>query len=227
MTPCGKEWICDVKPAPGMATCGYRTRNENRVFCGQWQKHWSSLVVRETFLDVTCSLFYLMAQKVCGIRRASHIFKKSGSRYNHTLSIYVLYRHSFATNVSNYFSKTVLVIIKVLEHRFVNTDDVFKLIPELTPLEQQLKHLTHVQICFVVIDVPNVYLVLKECWQGCPFNTLNPGGALCSGKGLFDAKPLPKSIQSYQHIEAETKWLPISWRHFQMHFLEWKYINFD
>ena len=28
------------------------------------------------------------------------------------------------------------------------------------------------------------------------------------------------------HIEAETKWLPITW-HFQMHFLEWKYINFN
>ena len=28
------------------------------------------------------------------------------------------------------------------------------------------------------------------------------------------------------HIEAETKRLPISW-HFQIHFLEWKYMNFD
>ena len=28
------------------------------------------------------------------------------------------------------------------------------------------------------------------------------------------------------HIEAETKWLPFSWRHFQMYFLEWKHINF-
>ena len=28
------------------------------------------------------------------------------------------------------------------------------------------------------------------------------------------------------HIEDETKWPPISW-HFQMHFLEWKSINFD
>ena len=26
-----------------------------------------------------------------------------------------------------------------------------------------------------------------------------------------------------QHIEAETKWPPISWRQFQMHFSEWKY----
>ena len=30
-----------------------------------------------------------------------------------------------------------------------------------------------------------------------------------------------------QHIEAETKWQPISWRYFQMHFLEWKYTNFS
>ena len=29
------------------------------------------------------------------------------------------------------------------------------------------------------------------------------------------------------HIEAETKWPPISWRHFQMHFVEWNYGNFD
>ena len=29
------------------------------------------------------------------------------------------------------------------------------------------------------------------------------------------------------HIEAETKWPPFSRRHFQMHFLEWKCMNFD
>ena len=29
------------------------------------------------------------------------------------------------------------------------------------------------------------------------------------------------------HIEARTKWLPYSRRHFQMDFLEWKCINFD
>ena len=29
------------------------------------------------------------------------------------------------------------------------------------------------------------------------------------------------------HIEAETKWPPISWRQFQMHFLQWEYINLD
>ena len=30
-----------------------------------------------------------------------------------------------------------------------------------------------------------------------------------------------------QHTEAETKWPPFFRRHFQMHFLEWKCINFD
>ena len=30
-----------------------------------------------------------------------------------------------------------------------------------------------------------------------------------------------------QHIEAETRWLPFSGRHFQMHFLERKYMNLD
>ena len=31
----------------------------------------------------------------------------------------------------------------------------------------------------------------------------------------------------YKHIEAETKWLTFSRWHFQMHFLEWKCMNFD
>ena len=30
----------------------------------------------------------------------------------------------------------------------------------------------------------------------------------------------------HYHIEAETKWPPFSRQHFQMHFLEWKYVNF-
>ena len=25
-----------------------------------------------------------------------------------------------------------------------------------------------------------------------------------------------------KHIEAEAKWPPISWRHFQIHYIEWK-----
>ena len=29
------------------------------------------------------------------------------------------------------------------------------------------------------------------------------------------------------HIEAETKWPTFSRRHFQMHFLQWKYLNFE
>ena len=29
-----------------------------------------------------------------------------------------------------------------------------------------------------------------------------------------------------QHIEAETNWTPFRRQHFQMHFLEWKYMNF-
>ena len=28
------------------------------------------------------------------------------------------------------------------------------------------------------------------------------------------------------HIEAETKWPPFGRGHFQMHFLEWKHLNF-
>ena len=28
-------------------------------------------------------------------------------------------------------------------------------------------------------------------------------------------------------LTKRTKWTPISWRQFQMHFLEWKYINFN
>ena len=33
--------------------------------------------------------------------------------------------------------------------------------------------------------------------------------------------------QDYKHIEAETEWPPFTRRHFQMHFLEWKCMNFD
>ena len=34
-------------------------------------------------------------------------------------------------------------------------------------------------------------------------------------------------IHTNQHIEADTRWPPFSWRHFQMHFHEWKCKNFD
>ena len=37
--------------------------------------------------------------------------------------------------------------------------------------------------------------------------------------------PLNKS-EAYKHIEAETKWTPFSRRHFQVHFCEWKCMNF-
>ena len=33
--------------------------------------------------------------------------------------------------------------------------------------------------------------------------------------------------QNGQHIEAETRWPPFSRQHFQMHFLQWKYMNFN
>ena len=52
--------------------------------------------------------------------------------------------------------------------------------------------------------------------QWCP-------NAICTSTvhddGLWDQKPL--------HIEAKTKWPPISWWHFQMRFPEWKYKNFN
>ena len=35
-----------------------------------------------------------------------------------------------------------------------------------------------------------------------------------------------KDLKTVEHIEAETKWLPFSSQHFQMHFLQWKCINF-
>ena len=43
----------------------------------------------------------------------------------------------------------------------------------------------------------------------------------------WKGKTFSESSQINYHIEAETKWPPISWRHFQMHFPELKYINFD
>ena len=33
-------------------------------------------------------------------------------------------------------------------------------------------------------------------------------------------------LQEGINIEAEAKWPQFSWRHFQMQFLEWRYINF-
>ena len=38
-----------------------------------------------------------------------------------------------------------------------------------------------------------------------------------------------KILQHFEcsHIEAKTKWPPILWRHFQMHFSEWEYVNFN
>ena len=36
-----------------------------------------------------------------------------------------------------------------------------------------------------------------------------------------------RSASMSSHIEADTKWLSISWWHFQMYFLECKYIDFD
>ena len=44
---------------------------------------------------------------------------------------------------------------------------------------------------------------------------------LCIRAGTYQAHWL------YQHIEAETKWTPFRRRHVQVHFLEWKYLNFE
>ena len=35
------------------------------------------------------------------------------------------------------------------------------------------------------------------------------------------------SFMLIQHIDAETKWPPISWQYFQIKFLQWKCMNFD
>ena len=43
---------------------------------------------------------------------------------------------------------------------------------------------------------------------------------------LFNNHDEPR-LKSIEHIEAETTWPPFSRRHFQMHFLEWKYMNCD
>ena len=40
------------------------------------------------------------------------------------------------------------------------------------------------------------------------------------------ARPLPYGARSVYHTEAETKWPTFYRRHFQLHFLEWKSLNF-
>ena len=40
------------------------------------------------------------------------------------------------------------------------------------------------------------------------------------GSSKHDKKP-------HLHIEADTRWLPFSWWHIQMDFLELNYMNFD
>ena len=71
-------------------------------------------------------------------------------------------------------------------------------------------------------------------------NGLSPGwhqaiiwtnaGTLLTGPLEINFKIKKKKIHTFsfkKHIEAKTKGLPFSRWHFQMHFLEWKYLNFD
>ena len=51
-----------------------------------------------------------------------------------------------------------------------------------------------------------------------------PGGERCESLTWVDEIELPVIIT---HIEAETKWLTFCRQHFQMHFPEWKCLNFE
>ena len=65
-------------------------------------------------------------------------------------------------------------------------------------------------------------------WPGWWFIQCSPpvGGVVrvCRGSGNILVRYF---FIHYKHIEAEIKWPPFSRRHFQMHFPEWKYMNFD
>ena len=63
---------------------------------------------------------------------------------------------------------------------------------------------------------------LKEHGRGAP--------RVCSESDGGQKRVPPLSLDPIahaQHIEAETRWPPFSRRHFQMHFLQWKCINFN
>ena len=50
----------------------------------------------------------------------------------------------------------------------------------------------------------------------------------CNELSVFENACLDtKIVNIAEHIEAETKWPPFRWRCFQMHFIEWKFMNFD
>ena len=71
--------------------------------------------------------------------------------------------------------------------------------------------------CWVHIMIPCAVFALLEVSVPRTFFEKGASFAILSGRYL----------NVFQHIEAEIKCPPFGSRHFQMHFLEWKRMNFD
>ena len=61
----------------------------------------------------------------------------------------------------------------------------------------------------------------------CPLSVCPPMCEANLGSSFSTALDGICKRSSCKHIEAETKWPPYCRQHFQMHFLEWKYMNFN
>ena len=84
-------------------------------------------------------------------------------------------------------------------------------------------------LCRLMIETYGLFLVPNKCpfacmlraWWSYDIETLSVILALCVGN------PSDTVFSGYfYHIEAETKWPSFARRHFQMHFPEWKRLNF-
>ena len=101
-------------------------------------------------------------------------------------------------------------------------------------VETPWKHFLHMVLWTESFDLPPT-----DCLAGCsgkyvrrqqmshflPFdecNLLVNGSSSQKGTVMWRASQFPDVIK-----EVETKWPLFTRRHFQMHFLEWKYMNFD
>ena len=88
------------------------------------------------------------------------------------------------------------------------------------------KLITHASSIFSGPD--HLFLELERSLRACLLK-VNTSDALLKPcpKGKKNSLGMIQVQALWIHIEADTKWPPFSRRHFQMHFLEWKCMNFD
>ena len=70
---------------------------------------------------------------------------------------------------------------------------------------------------------------ITSCWDICNHNDDLIRISYIPNTGTWWVKNEPHSLSilTLKHTEAETKWSPFHRRRFQMHFVEWKFMNFD